>query len=308
MRLNSRRAGVLGAAVGAWALVSVAGTALAQPDEGVLGGPKVKDNSVPGAKSRFSTGKGDKKERALDRGIPPGVYVKALDALRAEDAPANVRLTPEQDAKITAIQRDFMESERAYMRDHREELASLRKDMPPEMRQRIDERLRGPKALENGAPKDSAKKGRKGAKGDAPPPPPDDMNDSMTDGAPDPAASAKSREQLEKIFDGAPKPKDAQSKVWALLTDAQRPVLQAEIERLQKSGGKGRTLGGPDGGPGGELREKVKNMSPEERQQYLQEMREKRRGNKAADGEDKPPPRRDSVRTPAPDGAKQGPK
>lgn len=306
MRSNSRRVLV---AAGAWALVSLAGTSLAQgqpPADNVLGGPKVKDNSVPGAKSRFAAGKGDKKDRALDRGIPPGVYVKALDVLRADQASEGVRLTPEQDEKIRAIQRDFIDSERDYIQGHRQELMALRADLPPEMRARVDERLRSIKAFEKGRPKDGDKKGKR-PQGERPDEPMDDrMNDTMRDdGAKtDPAAAAKARDRLMQIFDEAPKPKDAQSKVWALLTDAQRPVLQAEIERLQKQGGKG----GIDGGPAGELREKLKNMSPEERQKYLEEMREKRASKRQPDGQRKPPPARDDVNVPTPERAPDGPK
>jgi len=314
MAMNSRRVAWICGAAGALAMVSVAGTTLAQgqPKDNVLGGPKVKDNSLPGAKSRFSTGKGDKKDRALDRGIPPGVYMRALDVLRGDDVSDSVRLTAEQDAQIREIHEQFMGAERQYMQSHRDELAALRKDLPPEMRQRVDERLRNAKGFEKGLPKDNAKKARKGkAAPDA-----DAMQDSMQDepmtdrAKPDPGAAAKARERMEQLFNEAPKPKDAQAKVWALLTSAQRPVLQAEIERLQKDGAKGGKPGGPDG-PGGaltpEMREKLKNMSPEERRQFIQEMREKRGGKRPQGGSDKPPPKRDSLKMPKPDDNEQGP-
>lgn len=303
--MNTRRVWTLGAAASACALMTLAGSVLAQsepPKDNVLGGPKVKDNSVPGAKSRFSTGKGDKKDRALDRGIPPGVYVKALDALRGDGVSDGVRLTKEQDDKIHAIQREFIDSERAYIQSHRAELEALRADMPPEMRARVDERLRSAKAFDKGLPKDNVKKGKKAGA-----PEQDEMDAPMKDKdvPSDPAAAAKARERMGQIFDEAPKPKDAQSKVWALLTDAQRPVLQAEIERLQKEGGKGagkgKGPGGPDAGPPGELREKLKNMTPEERQKYLEEMRAKRGAKKLPDGQPKPQPRPGDVNVPKPE-------
>ncbi len=302
MKLHSRVLSI-GVAVSAWMLVSGAGSAIAQsepPKENVLGGPKVKDNSVPGAKSRFSAGKGDKKERALDRGIPPGVYMKALDVLR-DGAAESVRLTSTQDEKIRDIQREFIDSERAYMREHLSEVRELRKDMPPEMRKRVDERLKNAKAFEKGLPKDGVKKDKKGAPPPPPPPsrdePMQEMDEPMKDGAaPDAAATARARDRIEEIFNGAPKPKDAQSKVWALLTEVQRPVLQAEIERLQKDGQKGRGLEGPSA----ELRDKLKNMTPEERKKALEEMREKRAAKRPQDGEPKPAPSHEDVDVPRP--------
>lgn len=296
------------AMVSAWVAVCSAGLALAQgqpagsPPDGVLGGPKVKDNSVPGAKSRFSTGKGDKKDRALDRGIPPGVYMRALESLRSEQASEGVRLTKEQDEKIHAITREFMESERAYIQQHRDELASLRNDLPPDMRKRVDERLKSLKAFERGAPKEGEKKVKKGQ----PVPPPSEAapDEPMMDkGAPaDPKKAEAARDRLEQIFENAPKPKDAQSKVWALLTDAQRPVLQAEIERLKKEGpGAGRP-GGAEAGAPGDMREKLKNMSPEERQKFIAEMRQRRGAGRAAEGQPKPAPGPGDVNVPPPQG------
>lgn len=129
--------------------------------------------------------------------------------------------------------------------------------------------------------------------------------------AEDPAAA----QRLKEIMAGAPKFKDAEAQAWAVLTDKQRPIVQDELARLRENGqsrlnpGEGRP---PKGGPGGpdaqggreKLRERLENMSPEEREQMKQKLQDRRAKRDAkrgpADGQPKAPPPMEDVDVPPP--------
>lgn len=322
------------------ALIAAAGlswTALAQDKpvsppqaEGALGGPKVDEIKVPGAGPGFggaqATGRRERPLSAEDFG-------QALRAALGPEAPENVRATPEVMDKLKAIADEFRQQQRAYMEEHREELAKLR-----------------------GMGFNAARAGRGGEKG--PPPGVERRPGPGGPGAQEPMGEmpAADREALlqraKELRDNAPKPDDAFKKAWTLLSPEQQQAVQAKLDerrervnrreaeqyvqrRLRDQDNKGgpgpgpdaRRPGGPRPGPDGRAgprpdgpprgpggfdggqRERfqrlLERMSPEEREQLLRRLEDRMRergveGRQRRQGPPPPPP--DAVNPPPPDG------
>ena len=96
------------------------------PPEPALKGPEVRDRKVPGVEGKFGEGGNEKKKLQSEQRIPPRVYKDALGTLKAESAPADVRLSPEQETKLKTIMDDFESSSRAFMQANRDKLSELR--------------------------------------------------------------------------------------------------------------------------------------------------------------------------------------
>lgn len=267
------------------ALIVLSGTALAEPpantdQEPALRGPAVRDGGVPGMRRHFGEG-GDMKERMGGR-IPPQAFVRALDAVRGDNVDANLRLTPEQDQKIRGIMDNFRDSMQKFHEEHKAEFQA--------MRPKRGEGPRGPRG--DGAPE---------AQRDAQP-------DAKPQANAEPKPDGQRRQQFEELMAQAPKPEDAQAAVFNILTDAQKPLVQARLEEIKKDmaerrlegpardfakrqiekGGKGgpKGKGGPqgNGGPEGrqfnpdnlppKLKEKLDSMTPEEKAEAIKQFRE----------------------------------
>lgn len=309
----------------------------------VLKGPDVKETAAPGQTRKFS-GAGSAKDRA-PRELPPRMQMRAYDVLRGEKAAESVRLTADQESQLKAIQDEFRDSVTAYFTEHKDELTSLRGKVAPNERRRIDELLRSdrpqarpeqlkPEAGGRRGPRPDADPMKDGAPGDPmmdPAPKPDSKQDPKSDQKPDQKSDQKpapnpeaeaARARLKEIADGAPKPADANAKMWNTLTEAQRPIVQKELDTLRAdfekrgAGGQGRPNGKPGedpmtdqpkGQPKGEgtpnfdklppkLQERLKNMSPEEREKAIKEFQERRKadpkqGQKPGGKQDKQDPK-----------------
>ncbi|HEX2838461.1 MAG TPA: hypothetical protein VHN77_10070 [Phycisphaerales bacterium] len=290
-----------------WVLVGVSGLAMslssaarADDDQDALSGPKVRDTSVQGER-RTLTGKGDPKLERAGR-LQPRMFERALGVLRADDAPADLKLSAEQDEKIRGIREDFHAQMKSYIEEHKAEIHDLRASLPPRERGRVDEFMRvgqgpgGPGGPEGDRPprgrgeqgkgegKGKSKGNEKGKdRPDMPPPRRDEM---MDEDAPmvDEAQAESARTRLKELLDGAPKPADAHARVMAILSDAQRTAVNAEVERIQKEAAeRARTKPGDEAGKGErpreeflknltpEEREKLKSMSPEERREFVKQ-------------------------------------
>lgn len=313
--------------VGLLAMSLFAGLAAAQADqpakdEPALKGPAVKDNSLPGQKRTF--GEGGKERKAGDRPIPLPVIMKALDSIRGEQAGEN-RLTPDQDARLKAGFEEFQASTRAYLEKNREEIASLRSQLSAEDRAKFDQAFGGQgralQAKKTGFKGKAPKNGEKSPDKSPEKAPGDEMMNPGETPMVDAEASAKARARLMEIYAGRPKPEDAQAKAWAVLTEAQRKVVQEEVAKAQKESAK--KPGKPAGGaPVGDLknktadeimndprlpeklRERLKNMTPEQREDAIKRLKERgveglreRRAN--GGGADKPAPKPSDVDVPA---------
>lgn len=301
-------------------LVAVAGLAVGQeakPQQTpTLQGPEVKDNSVPGQKRTF--GEGSKERRAESRPIGIPVITRALEVVRGEKAGDN-RLTDEQDAKLKSTFEGFQKETREYLQKNREEISSLRSKLSPEDRAKADQALGG-----NGRVLRAGKTGFKGkAPKDAKPQGEETMtgHDGQSKGEEpkvDAAESAKARARILEIFAGRPKPEDAQAKAWAVLTEGQRTLVQAEVARIQKEGEKRPAkdvAAAPDFKSMSEqeimndprvperLRKELQAMVPEQREKVVQKIREHgvavfRANGRQNRGEAKPAPKLTDVKVP----------
>lgn len=286
----------------------VAGTLIASPvlaqDKNPLAGPKVKDNSVPGQQRQFGGGVGREKGQA--RPLPPGAFMQAVASLESKDAPANVALSEDQRTKIAQFRSDFEAKMKAYRDEHADEIKKIRDTLPGPDQRRIDEFLRGGRGPE-GRDGKGEKRGPEGERrrGDQPPldaMPDDDM---MRDDNKPSAEVEAGRAKVRELIEGAPKPADAQQQVMALLSEAQKAHVKAEIERVTKERAdrrEGAGKGGPDGERMGgkimenltpEEREALKNMKPEERREFLRKKAQKQglgqgNGQGRGKGEKKP--------------------
>jgi hypothetical protein len=275
------------------ALTFLAGTTLAQEaaPAGGLEGPKVTEPSAPGVNRKFTSGGGNKE---AVRPTPMPIFVRAFGVLRGDKADDATRLSEDQIASLEKIGEAHRAAMTAYVSEHRAEIEALRDALPPEERRRVDGRLRelsggrgerGPDGVKGGKPP----KGERPA-GDAP-----DAMDPMSDapskdGAKPEKATGDAMGRLRELMEGAPNAADAQAKMWAVLTEAQRPVVEKELARVKEEAskrgaerGKGKGAGKGDGQVDMEalpprLRERLENMTPEEREKAIKAYRE-RRGN-----------------------------
>lgn len=235
------------------ALALNAGTVMGQPDnqvapdrpkadggEGWLGGPRVRDREVPGVHEGFGASGRELGGKGFGERIPPRVFREALQPLLADDAADNVRATPEQREKIEGIQRDFEAQMKEYVSQHHEELQQMREKIPGggpagEILKRFEKGKAGDKRVPKGG------LGEKGKGGPADIPP-------------------EAREQMKQLMDGMPKFEQAYTKVWDMLSPAQREVVQSRLDEykgqmserrqeayVRQKVGKGQGEGGPKG-------------------------------------------------------------
>lgn len=262
----------------ALALLVAAGApvAFAEPasSEPVLQGPKVNDGGVPGTRRNFGDGQSsDLKQRLADRPIPQMEFMRAIGALRDEKTPENLRLTDDQQTKIKAINQEFEQSMREFRQAHKGEFEEMRGEFGDRGRPQ-----RGP--------------GKPDADGEPMTPPPDAKRPPEGK-APNEAA----RQKFEELRAQAPNPKDVQAKIFAVLTDEQKPLVKERLETIKKDmaerGLEGRAReevrrrlqkqNGPDGAQRKfdpenlppQVKERLANMTPEEREQAMQKIRER---------------------------------
>lgn len=362
--------------VAASVLVLAAGSAAGQntspgpSGSPVLQGPAVHDNSAPGQRSTFGGSRGNGK--GAERPIPQPVFMKAVMSLNEKEAPAATRLSAEQKKQIDSLTEEFRASQREFAAEHRDELRELAAKLPPEDRARLRELMTGPGAAqrpadghgirrlqgeggrgegdrrEGGRGEDGRGEGKPGAGrgqtsddammrgGDEPP---DKPRDNRRD-KPDERQVQAARDQLKALLEQAPRPEESRAKVWAVLTDAQRQAVEAELKKTREKAGERRPQAGPKNGPEGgkaskagqageanaapeetrvreRARERLKNMTPEQREEALKKLKERRaerggergrNGKGPADGR-KPAPPIDEVNVPRPaDGDSNNPK
>ncbi len=286
------------------ALVVCAGTAMAQeakPAEPVLKGPQVKDNSLPGQKRTFGEKGANAKRGEMAPPLP--MMMRAFEVIRGEKA-GELKLTQEQDQQVKAAFEGHQTAMREFMEKNREETETLRAQLSPEDRAKFEGAIR-----EGGRDLKASKsefKG-KGAK--------DAAKDAKDEMMPEPKkvdseAAAKARARLMEIYAQRPKPEDAQVKAFAVLSEAQKSAVQAQLARAKEEMTKraaanakgekkvkdGLTLDGPmvnktpeeimnDPKVPERLRERLKNMSPEDRAAAIKRyMEQSKSPEKAKDG------------------------
>jgi len=308
-------------------------SAMAQDNGDALKGPKVKDSGVPGESRNFGGGGEGKFDR--ERILPHRAFMRAFEVVRGEGAGA-LRLTEKQEAELKAIEDSFRADMDKYRAEHREEAKKLIADLPPQERRRAIELLGGPggpgaerRGPEGRGPAGGGPDGEKGPrqrpgqgggegrgerrggpdgpKGERPADAP--MDGGPMDGPregrggergekPDPAKAEAAKARLKELFEGAPKPDDSHSKMFAVLSAEQKAAVEKELEqvkqemqqrreemykeRVQKEIKGKMDAMGEDASPEkvremirnlpAEEREKIKAMSPEERREYVKKL------------------------------------
>lgn len=289
-RVN-RHVGLGAGLVGVLMLVagtSLGGVAPAQ-DQDALGGPKVKDNSVPGQARQFA---GGSREKGAPRPLPPMAFMRVIGTLDGENAPEGLALSDEQRTQLESIREEHKTLMRVYAEQHKDEVLALRDQLPEPERRRIDGFLNGQDAPggEAGERGRDGRDGRWGKKGGERPAPEDrPMDGEMMDAPrgergeraePSPEALA-ARQRMREIMEGAPKFEDAHAKAMAVLTPEQQEHVKAKLEEAraraeERRAGGGRREGGPDREKlleqlSPEEREQLKAMTPEERKAFVRE-------------------------------------
>jgi hypothetical protein len=259
--------------------------ALAAADDPPLKGPQVKDQGVPGEGRRFGTDQqGDRKDR--NPALQHGLFMRAVNSLKGDQADAKVRLSDDQAQRIDAIDREYREQARAYLAKNADEVRQLMRDLPENERKRVREGLAS--RLDNASmPKNDAPKG----KGRRQPPAEREMQDA-TPIDPEKAAAAKAR--LREIHEAAPQSTEVHAKIFAILNADQKSAVESTLKKWKaQAAPKREAADSKDSPPRADvparehLREKLKDMTPEERREAIKKLRD-RRSNSEQDRPNKP--------------------
>lgn len=253
-----------------------AGAAIADNDP-PLKGPKVNDQSVPGETRRLGNDQqGDRKDR--NPGLQHGLFMRAVNSLKGEKADAKVRLSDEQVQKIEAIDREYREQARAYLSKNSDEVRKLMSDLPEKERKRVREGLG--RGLENAgvSPKEGGKgKGKRAAA---------EGGENMEAAPADPQKAAAAKARLKEIHEGAPQATEVHAKIFGVLSADQKAAVEAALkkwkdEKADKGDGAGEKKPEASAGAARErIREKLKDMTPEQRREAIKKLRERRAQDK----------------------------
>lgn len=302
-------------------LASAQTTKPAQPAQPpALSGPKVTESGVPGEQRQFAPGRTKGKEQ-MGSEIPHRLFLRALESLRDPEAAADIRLTADQNTQVRAINDEFMKSVAAYRDAHKAEAGPLLEKLSPEDRRKAHEFL---KRGSLGSPRQGLDQRKTISKKDlaaAPADKPDGDAMMPPDGttgttlAFDAKAADEARNRLKELMEGAPSPADTHARIFALLTDPQKKAFQAELEKARKEMGSPRALEKAEKKADGKLakkndalnpddpripqrlRDRLKDMTPQQREQALQRFRDRRNGK---EGEAKPAPSTTDIPLPEP--------
>lgn len=215
--------------ISAAALCSICSGANAQSTEepSPLSGPSVREGSVPGDAKSFGGGPG--KRREGDRPLAHRMFLNSLDVIRGAKAEAATRLSLEQEKTLRELEKGFQADQRAYFEKNRVQVNKAREvlGLKGEMGEG-DEFRRGVEEIRRALQEKKAAPAAK--KADEP-----SADESMMSEDAMNEAREKAREQLQRIYAGAPKAGDVHTRQWAVLSDAQKEVVIKEIDRLQAS-------------------------------------------------------------------------
>jgi len=202
-----------------------------------LKGPEVKDRNVPGGRSTFGGGQGERRRDGAG-GPGPMVMLRVLRSLNSEQAPEEVRASPEQADEIKSILDDFRDDQKAFRDEHAEEIKTLREKagLP------AGEPRRGPGGPdgaagpgdpppegEGDAPRGKGKQARKQQRAEATP------------------EQQEARQQLKALMEKGPKFETYQTEIWEVLSAEQQSYVKAKVEEARANMDE---MGGPRGREG----------------------------------------------------------
>lgn len=266
MRARVKMTGLIGVMLAASALGVFVANASAEPQQDVLRGPKVQDAGPPGVPEKFGEAMQPQPGEAAQR-VPMRVFVRALKPLRdAEDGA--LRLSPEQTAAIR-------EAMLAYRDDVRAALAPQEGTSPRS--------AAGDPSSDT--PTRAKPEGRTGR--------------SQRARVRDEQAQAQAVDRLRSLGEAMPDAASYQRRVWEVLDDDQRALveqsLETEMEKLQKQRAERMAEMASTGNERASdtARERLRSMTPEQRRELMQRentrsrlQREQRKRKKSGDSTD----------------------
>ncbi len=260
-----------------------------QNDDQTLRGPAVDDNSQPGQRGRFGGGQQGQQRDAM---IPMRLFQRALNAsLTGDSVKPELKLTADQDTAIKNTIAEHTELVEIFRKEYEGEIKDLAKDLPPQERRRVAlllASLAPEPAAGEGRGRDTQLRDGEGRPQRRPGqdrPARDGMDgmdrdgmDMMDGGEVDPAKADAARKRLRELAEAAPKAAEAQKKIMETLSAPQREAVQATLKKAaegmrNRQGQPGQGRPGMDQIPQ-EMREKLRDMSPEERREAIRKWRE----------------------------------
>ena len=176
------------------------------PKEGepVLGGPKVTELQSPGAGRTFDGKAAGQRYATPDLPLPR--YVQIVRETLGDAAPAQLRLTADQNQQIRDAERTFRETQRKFLGANAGEADKLRK--------------------EAGQKRAAVAKGGD-SRNDA-----DRMDAEIaqTPAGAKPDAKADATERAKKMRQAAPRPAEVHAKIWSVLTPEQQAAVKPKLD------------------------------------------------------------------------------
>lgn len=199
-------------------LALVAGSAMAQGGpERPMRGPAVEQNRPPQVEGRFAEPWSPM--GMAERPVPHSEFMSVIRMLRDPEAPQNLRLNGEQEQNIMAIDREFQRATREHMEKVRE-VAGLQGEGRGEGGRRDG---RGPAGGEG-----------PGERTGRPTPPPAERDREGAERPTPRRLTEAERERMEELRRKAPRPVEAQTKIWNELTDVQQAFVTDELEERRR--------------------------------------------------------------------------
>lgn len=205
----------------------------------LLSGPPVEDAAPPGVVEGFGSGSAER--MMAGEPLPPRVLHRILEGLLSADAPAEVRLTPEQREAVEALREAFEQERREYMREHADELRDLRRrgdvDGPESDRRRPARRGAerggegGPDEQHRPPPREAQRGDGDGMQGDAPEAGRGERGEKAGRGG---RGQEEARRQLREIMAGGPSTDKLYADVWEILTEPQQQHVEQQVAHFHE--------------------------------------------------------------------------
>ncbi len=232
------------------------GAAHAQGNEAPLRGPEVRPSHAPGVQTRYAPDEGG---RPGDRPVPLPVFLDIVRTLAAEPPESERRLTPDQSDRIRAEARAFAREVDAYVRAVQPEVDVLLERLPVSERRRAAREWGAAAAVARGAAlleqpparrrsaESSATRQGAGEEPDggrdpggpfhlefrrlppAMPSPEGEPGMRGMAGAGDEAPMDDTLARLRELGEGVPSPGELQTRIWAVLSDAQHEFAEKAL-------------------------------------------------------------------------------
>ncbi|MFN0010339.1 MAG: hypothetical protein ACKVS8_01715 [Phycisphaerales bacterium] len=262
-------------------LATSAQVSLAQPSaDAPLGGPPVTQRDVPGNDGGFSGMAQPLSNKDRGDAVPHRAFMQSIREALGKDAPEALRLTEDQRAAIESASREYQAQMQTFMQEHKGELGDVRGKF-------------GKAGFPTEGKGGGKGKGDRARAGEGMPPAP-------PVGEPEANAEQKAAlESLKALRSQMPRPDDTHTKIWATLRPDQKQAVEGRLEGFKKQRAeregeafakrKSKELAGGKLDPANldkllervpearreQLKKRLEGMTPEQRQEFIEKMRER---------------------------------